>query len=221
MTTLEKIQELLNKRNMSAYKLSLEIGLNKTFLTDWKNSKAKPSADALTKIADYFNVSFDYLLGRTENPKGISAPNVLQTYSENDIYSFPVIGTIAAGYNGFADEEYTGEDIVVPPHLIKTHNPNDYFVLQVKGNSMYPLLEDGDKVLVKRCNSVDSGTIAAVGYNGNEVTVKKVEYVNGEDWLRLIPRNPEYPVKTISGSDLDQCHIYGEVVYLFRDKIIF
>lgn len=47
------------------------------------------------------------------------------------------------------------------------------------------------------------------------------KYVNGEDWLRLTPRNPEYPVKTIRGSDLDQCHIYGEIVYLFRDKIIF
>ena len=221
MTTLEKVFSLLKTTNKGDYVIEREIGLKRGCIANWRLDRGKPSADALTKIADYFNVSVDYLLGRTESPNPISAPNVFQTYSENEIYSFPIIGTISAGYNGLADEEYTGEDIVVPPHLIKTHNPNDYFVLQVKGNSMYPLLEDGDKVLVRRCNTVDSGTIAAVGYNGSEVTVKKVEYVNGEDWLRLTPRNPEYPVKTIRGSDLDQCHIYCEIVYLFRDKIIF
>lgn len=43
------------------------------------------------------------------------------------------------------------------------------------------------------------------------------KYVNGEDWLRLTPRNPEYPVKTIRGSDLDQCHIYGEIVYIYSE----
>ena len=49
MTTIEKIKDLLAQKNMSAYKLSLEIGLNKTFLTDWTSGKAKPSADALLR----------------------------------------------------------------------------------------------------------------------------------------------------------------------------
>lgn len=66
MTTVERIQDLLQKNSISAYKLSKIIGLNKTFLTDWKSGKANPSVDALSKIADYFHVSVDYLLGRTE-----------------------------------------------------------------------------------------------------------------------------------------------------------
>ena len=213
MTTVEKIQDLIAKNNLSAYKLSLEIGLNKTFLTDWKNGKAKPSADALRKIADYFNVSVDYLLGRTEH--------FAQEFSENEMYSFQVIGTICAGYDGIAEESYTGEDIIVPPHLIKTRNPDDYFVLEVKGDSMSPLLLNGDKVLIRRCNTVDSGPIAAVGYDNEQATVKKVEYINGENWMRLVPRNPDYPVITIKGSDLELCRVYGEVVYLFRDRIGF
>ena len=190
MTTVEKIQDLITKNNLSAYKLSLEIGLNKTFLTDWKNGKAKPSADALHKLADYFNVSVDYLLGRTEH--------FAQEFSENEMYTFPV-----------------------PPYLIKTRNPDDYFVLEVKGDSMSPLLENGDKVLIRRCNTVDSGTVAAVGFNDEQATVKKVEYIKGEDWMRLVPRNPDYPVITIKGSDLEVCRVYGEVIYLFRDKIGF
>ncbi len=213
MTTLERIQKLLSQNNISVYKLSKEIGLNKTFLTNWTSGKAKPSADALYKIADYFNVSVDYLLGRTEH--------FAQEFSENEMYTFPVIGTICAGYDGNAEESYTGEDMIVPPHLIKTRNPDDYFVLEVRGDSMSPLLENGDKVLIRRCNSVDSGTVAAVGFNDEQATVKKVEYIKGEDWMRLVPRNPDYPVITIKGSDLELCRVYGEVVYLFRDKIGF
>ena len=49
MTTIEKIQSLLAQNKISVYKLSKEIGLNKTFLTNWTSGKAKPSADALSK----------------------------------------------------------------------------------------------------------------------------------------------------------------------------
>ena len=213
MTTLERIQKLLSQNNISVYKLSKEIGLNKTFLTNWTSGKAKPSADALYKIADYFNVSVDYLLGRTEH--------FAQEFSENEMYTFPVIGTICAGYDGNAEESYTGEDMIVPPHLIKTRNPDDYFVLEVRGDSMSPLLENGDK---------GAHTTLQFGRQRNRRRRRvqrrtsdrqKVEYIKGEDWMRLVPRNPDYPVITIKGSDLELCRVYGEVVYLFRDKIGF
>ena len=93
----------------------------------------------------------------------------------------------------------------------------EYFVLRVKGNSMYPRLLDGDTILCRRCDSVDSGSLAVVLYNGDEATVKKVNYIQGEDWLELIPYNPEYPTKRIAGADLEQCRILGLVVKLIRD----
>lgn len=213
MTTLEKVFSLLESTHKGDYVIEREIGLKRGCVANWRLDRAKPSADALTKIADYFNVSVDYLLGRTEH--------FAQEFSENEMYSFQVIGTICAGYDGIAEESYTGEDMIVPPYLIKTRNPDDYFVLEVKGDSMSPLLENGDKVLIRRCNTVDSGTVAAVGFNDEQATVKKVEYIKGEDWMRLVPRNPDYPVVTIKGSDLELCRVYGEVVYLFRDRIGF
>ncbi|MEG2687312.1 MAG: S24 family peptidase, partial [Christensenellaceae bacterium] len=93
---------------------------------------------------------------------------------------------------------------------------DDYFILRVSGNSMYPRLLDGDKVLVHRTTIVDNGKVAVVLYNGDAATVKKVEYELGKS-LDLIPYNPEFQVKTISGVDLEQCRILGEVVQLIRD----
>lgn len=133
------------------------------------------------------------------------------------IIDFPVVGAIAAGYNQVALEEYTGEKQALPVSFLRGRDPAEFFVLQVKGNSMYPQLLEDDKVLVRRCNSVDSGSLAVVLYNGDEATLKRVRYTSGENWLDLVPANPEYQTKRIAGADLEQCKIIGEVVTLLRN----
>ena len=70
MNIVEKIIALCGEHHVTKTMLEKECGLSQNSINKWATSK--PSADALTKIADYFNVSVDYLLGRTENPKGIS-----------------------------------------------------------------------------------------------------------------------------------------------------
>ena len=101
--------------------------------------------------------------------------------------------------------------------MLRGHKKEDFFVLRVKGNSMYPKLIDGDNILCQRCSSVDSGDTAVVLYDGNEATVKQVRYKQGEDWLELIPVNPEYETKRIEGLDLEQCRVLGKVVKIIRD----
>lgn len=56
-------------QNTTAYRLSKETGIKEASISRWKNSSELPSIENLVKIADYFNVSTDYLLGRTDNPK--------------------------------------------------------------------------------------------------------------------------------------------------------
>ena len=64
---IEKIICLMEQNKISANKLTTELHLPNSAITEWKKGKAKPSVDALIKIANYFNVSIDYLLGRTDN----------------------------------------------------------------------------------------------------------------------------------------------------------
>ena len=47
--------------------------------------------------------------------------------------------------------------------------------------------------------------------------MKKVEYVMGEDWMKLIPLNPQYPPKMIEGADLEQCEVIGVPRLLVRE----
>ena len=65
-STLEKIKELAKSRGISLAKLEESLGYSTNYFYTLK-TKA-PNSERLQEIADYFNVSTDYLLGRTENP---------------------------------------------------------------------------------------------------------------------------------------------------------
>lgn len=75
--TIKKIENLMKENSLTANKLAIACKLQNNTFTYWKNGKTKPTIDALIKIADYFNVSLDYLVGR-ETPtakKEINDPN--------------------------------------------------------------------------------------------------------------------------------------------------
>ena len=63
----ERIKELAKKKGVNLQKVSEDLGFSTNYLYSLKNKKT-PSAEHISKIADYFNVSTDYLLGRTDNP---------------------------------------------------------------------------------------------------------------------------------------------------------
>lgn len=64
--TFELVKELCKKQGISLNTLEEKIGFARNSLYSWKNSEPKPKK--LKAVADYFNVSTDYLLGRTDNP---------------------------------------------------------------------------------------------------------------------------------------------------------
>lgn len=64
----EIFEQLCQKHNLTSYKVSKMANVTQTALSNWKNGKSEPSAKTLQKLADFFNVSVDYLL-TGEEPK--------------------------------------------------------------------------------------------------------------------------------------------------------
>ena len=64
---LERTLELIEKKNISKNKLLTDLKLSKNSFVDWQNRGTIPSAETIEKIADYFGVTTDYLLGRTDD----------------------------------------------------------------------------------------------------------------------------------------------------------
>lgn len=211
MTIYEKIKFLREKNGMSQQELANKVGfktasaVNKIELglRDINQSRILAFAKAL-------NTTPNYLLNDDEK--------LLPPEITSDVTVFPVIGTVAAGYNELAVEDWSGETVSIPTEYLKGHSKDEFFVLSVHGDSMYPLYMNGDKVLILKQSTLNrSGEIGAVLYNGDNATLKKVEYVEGEDWMKLVPVNPEYPPKNIEGSDLEQCHVLGVPRLLIRE----
>lgn len=55
-------EKLLQKHGVSAYRVSKDLGIAQSVLSSWKNGISTPKQDKMQKIADYFNVSVDYLM---------------------------------------------------------------------------------------------------------------------------------------------------------------
>lgn len=85
MGIVEKIRELANKEGYSLPTLEVKLGLGNGTISRW--SKSAPNTDKLQKVADFFNVSLDYLLGRAEKSDELEGVyfNFAKEAQENDI----------------------------------------------------------------------------------------------------------------------------------------
>jgi Helix-turn-helix. len=62
----ERFLQLITEFNITPYRLSKETGITQTTFSDWKNGKAIPKINKLQKIAAYFDVQVEWLIGNTE-----------------------------------------------------------------------------------------------------------------------------------------------------------
>lgn len=69
----DRIKKLRDDNNVSQFELSEFLGISQQALSKWENGKTQPDNDSLVKLANYFNVSTDYLLGNSES-KHIEKP---------------------------------------------------------------------------------------------------------------------------------------------------
>lgn len=63
-----RLKELRERNNISQVKLAMDLNLNQNSISRYENEEREADYKTLISLADYFNVSIDFLLGRTENP---------------------------------------------------------------------------------------------------------------------------------------------------------
>lgn len=212
MEIYERIKQRRKEIGLSAETVAEKLGVSPATIYRYeKNDIKKFPTDILEPLSKVLRTTPAYLLGLED--KQLYSPEITE-----DIVTFPVIGSIAAGYDELAVEDWSGETVEIPTSYLKGRKKEEFFVLSVHGDSMYPLYMDGDKVLILKQTTLDhSGEIGAVLYEGENATLKKVEYVDGEDWMRMVPVNPQYKPKTIEGADMEECRILGVPRLVIRE----
>ena len=193
----QNIKKLRKDRKLSQSRLAQELQVTQQAVGKWETGKSTPDSETLRRIAEFFNTSVDFLLGVTklvENAVAVASGD----------YAIPIIGTVKAGYNALAYNDDYGVEYA------NVRNPEEYFYLIVKGDSMEPRIKDGDLALVHKQNTLNDGDLGVIVYGDNEGTLKR--FVKKGNMIILQPFNPEYEAKVITGEDLNDVFIAGKVV---------
>jgi repressor LexA len=122
--------------------------------------------------------------------------------------SVPVMGRIAAGVPISAIQSHT-HDIACPPDLLTN---GEHFALEVRGDSMIDAgIQDGDIVIIRRCETAENGDIVVALVEKEEATLKRLRKRGSA--IALEAANPKYGTRIFGP---DQIDIQGRLVGLIR-----
>ena len=206
-----RIKEYREKHNMTLADIEKKTNVPAQTINRYELNQRSPKIDVAIDIADKLGVNALWL-------QGYDVPeNAINMLATSETYTFKIEGEVAAGYGSYANDADT-ETIEIPIEWLHGLSPDNFFVLKVKGDSMSPDIEDGDLVLVHEENTVEPGTIAAVLYDSDFATLKKVNYNPKERWwMDLIPLNRNYEILHVVNEDLNRCKVLGPVWKLIRN----
>ncbi len=190
MTIIEsfanRLQKAMNYANMKQVDLVNKTGLDKTLINKYLAGIMKAKQDKLTILADALNVNEVWLMGYdVPMERNLNAYKVDEL--GNSVIPIPILGTVKAGYDYLAQENWIGT-VDVETSLVG--NGKDYFALKVHGNSMSPALIEDDIVVIKKQNDFENGDIVVAIINGDEATIKKGK--KSDSSILLQPLNTAY-----------------------------
>lgn len=213
------IKKLCEEKRMPVRALLDECNLSSSFIYDLEKRAASPSCKKLSRIADYFSCSVDYLLGRTDDPvlhklkeeictDTVSNKNAKTSSSQPDgeaeaqqliarqYFDMPA----SAGAGEWLGDDSSYSIINVP---LTDESKRADFIIRVAGDSMEPKFYSGDRLLILKTQALDIGDIGVFVLNG-ESYVKKLGNST------LVSLNPTY--RNIPYGKDDTISVVGKVI---------
>ena len=211
-TIASRLRAALEMRGMKQAELVELTGIGKSSISTYLRGSYIPKQKNIYKMAKALNVNEAWLMGEDVDP---TRQNAYSEPSDSSLVTIHYAGPVAAHFDATPDDAY--EQRTIPAEWIGRRRPEDFFLATVSGDSMYPQFQDGDEILCLRCSDMGiPGRIGIMLLGGDEATVKRIEYKPGEDWIDLIPINPEFKPRRIEGVDLEQCRVVGRVIKVIR-----
>ena len=173
----EIFEQLLKERGISIAEFSRQTGIAKSTLSDWKKGKYQLKEDKRTTIAKFFDVSLEYLDGKTD----IKAP-----YDWKDRYYHSYSTTTVPLYYASAGPGCYNDTYAVDA-IDETESDFEYAT--VVGDSMLPELRDGDIVKIQPQSETLPTDFTLVKVDGEHCTIKFVEIVDNGVWLRALNKD--------------------------------
>lgn len=198
---LERLKEIRQSKGLSQADVARSLNISRQSYNFYESGKRDPDTKMLATLANFFDVTSDYLLGINPSPKTLK--NYVELPPENK--KLPIIGTVKCGPDGLAFQYLEGYI------LIGDDYKGDIIAFRCRGDSMKDLgINSDDIAIVRQQEDIESGELAVVVINGEEGMLKRVRKFDGG--IILESANSEYPPRIITGKELETVHIVGKVL---------
>ncbi|AFM01507.1 SOS response transcriptional repressor, RecA-mediated autopeptidase [Desulfitobacterium dehalogenans ATCC 51507] len=219
----QRIKSLREKKGLNQKELAEILKVNNSTLSQYENDVRVPSDDIKLVLANYFNVTTDYLLGRSDSIRpsndyltgvpagaiviGEASTSYKHSYKSTPLSTIPVLGTIRAGLPILSEDNWE-EVIRVPDYL------DADFALRIVGDSMsWVGIHEGDLALMEQTSVASHGSIVAAGIDDGEWRAALKFFVQDNTGFKLRSANPEYEDMSFTA----QHRIIGKLIRVIKE----
>lgn len=202
-----RIKLLREELGLKQEELAKKLAVSPSAIGMYERNLREPNNELILKFANFFNVSVDYLLGKSD----IRNPDL-----KNKLFLIPIVGKVAAGQPILVEENIEGY-LPIDPLMYHLTSPDGFFFLKIQGESMNKLIKNGSYALIKKQDYAENGNVIVAIVNGdNEATVKRYKQLN-EQFVMLEPVSEDSSFQPIT-IDLKNTKfsIIGKVVGDFK-----
>lgn len=197
------LEDSRKKKGLSTYDVNNLTQISQSYISLIEKGKRKPSAVILKTLAPVYGLDYIDLYEKAgyidlieDEKKDMLKKIGAIPLSDISTTKIPVLGKVKAGYNYLAQENII--DYIA--FNIDGTDKENYYALYVTGDSMEPLFNDGDIVVVHKQDTFENGDNCVVLINGDEATVKKV--YKGTTGIELKAVNPYYPPRIFTEEEI-------------------
>lgn len=210
-TQKRRVRQRLDELGMNMKRASLEAGLGETFVRDMLERDREPSATKLYHLANALGTTVSWFIGETDD-RGI-------TRTADDRVDIPELDVrLSAGPGSIIEQDNQIGSWQFSKAYLQNElrvNVETLAVVEVKGDSMHPTLQSGDRVIIDHSDRNPSRPGIYAIWDGDATVVKRVEKIPYSDppQIVLISDNKSHNQYTV---DADVVNVIGRVIWFAR-----
>jgi len=220
MTIAKRLKEARLSKKIKQEDVAEAVGASIKTIQRWESGESAPNAKKIEALAGVLGTTSTYLLSGETQGQGSDVQNVRPV--RGGVIEVPVLSaqcTACCG-EGFAladiDPEILRYELIPEEWVSGPMGGRPLYIIYVEGDSMEPLIEDGERVLVNPNLEVTHGKIAVACWNGYTM-IRGVQFKRNGDII-LCAKNPAYKDIVIAADDAPQLLSWGGVVEQFLGR---
>lgn len=207
---------LRDKLNLSQKELGKRLNLSDTTIQNYEYGRQQISGKALIKLKEEFNINSDWLLNGTGE---MFLDNTSRQQEISDIISIPYYPEVsaAAGSGALVYDENTVKHLQISSAIINISTGDNVCLINATGNSMQPVIDDRDLLLVDLSQKLITDEGIYVIRLDTTLVVKRVQKIlNG---IILISDNPQYPPRELTADNFNEndAAVIGKVIAVIKN----